>query len=96
MNGLTLVILTPEGEACRLPCEAVTLFARDNEAGEGGGSVGIRRGHIPALIALEPGSIVKARAEGGSETRYKVSRGFAAVKDDIVTAAAETAERITD
>ncbi len=94
MNGLTLLIVTPEGEKLRIACEAVTFFARDNEKGEGGGSVGIRRGHLPALAALEPGSVVFARADGKDFPAGTVSRGFVSVKNDVVTVIAETADNV--
>lgn len=82
---ITLIIVAPEGEKARLACASVTLFAMDNAAGENGGSMGIRRGHMPAVIALERGSAVKARVEDGSETVFGVSGGFAKVENDIVT-----------
>ena len=82
---LTLVILTPAGEKARLACACVTLYARDNLRGENGGSMGILKGHMPAVIALEPGSTVKARVSEGAFSAYKVSGGFAKVENDEVT-----------
>ncbi len=90
MNELELVIVTPEGEKLRMPCTSVTFFARDNAKGEGGGSVGIRRGHLPALAALEPDSIVRAFADGGDAVERTVSLGFVSVKDNVVTVMAES------
>lgn len=84
-NGLCIRILTPLGEGAPVACDSVTLFAMDNERGEGGGSVGIRRGHIPAVIALEPGSAVRARLNGAEVFSMTVPGGFAFVKDDTVT-----------
>lgn len=85
MNGLTLIILSPEGERARVECDSVTVFARDDARGEGGGSVGIRRGHIPAVIALENNSRVTAKSAGSIVSEHIVSGGFARVKDNTVT-----------
>ena len=92
MNDLTLRIVTPEGEKASVPCDSVTLFARDGAGGEGGGSVGIRRGHLPAVIALENKSTVKAATGGKSAASFTVSNAFARVRDNVVTVVAETAE----
>ncbi len=88
MNGLTLVMITPEGEKARLSCSHVTLFAKDNAKGEGGGSFGIRRGHLPALAALEKDSPVEAKTDSGV-VRFRVDGGFAGVEDDVVTVVTE-------
>ena len=89
MEALTLKILTPQGERSSVACDSVTLFARDGESGEGGGSVGIRRGHLPAVIAIEDGSAVKASLRGEAVASFTVSGAFASVRDDVVTVAAE-------
>lgn len=92
MNELTLIVITPEGRREGIPCDSVTFFVRDNERGEGGGSMGVRRGHIDAIAALEPGSAVRARSEGKEIASFRVSGGFASVKNNAVTVVAETAE----
>ena len=91
MKKLLLTVLTPSGCAAEAECSSVTLFARDNDAGEGGGSVGIRPGHLPAVIALAPDSVVKGSSGGQTVVSVTVSRGFAEVRDDKVTVAAESA-----
>jgi F0F1-type ATP synthase epsilon subunit len=91
MKTLTLTVLTPAGIATETECTSVTLFARDNGAGEGGGSVGIRPGHLPAVIALAPGSSVKCSSDGRLTLSVTVSGGFATVRDDKVTVVAESA-----
>ena len=85
MNEVRLVILTPAGEAASVECDHVNLFARDNAAGENGGSVGIRRGHAPAVVALEANSVVAAKSCGREVFRTTVSGGFARVGSDRVT-----------
>ncbi len=91
MKKLTLTVLTPSGETAKTECSSVTLFARDNEAGDGGGSVGIRPGHIPAVISLAPGSEVKCSSEGSVVLSVTVSGGFATVRDDRITVVTESA-----
>ena len=90
VNELTLRILTPQGERQSVSCDAVTLFARDGEGGEGGGSVGISRGHMPAVVALEDESIVSAASDGETVASFTVSGAFAVVKDNVVTVTAES------
>lgn len=90
---LTLVILTPEGEKERLACEQVNFFTMDNEQGENGGSMGIRLGHITAVAALEPNSVLKA-ASNGRTTAFKIAGGFAKVEDDVVTVITGAAEPV--
>ena len=90
-NSIELRLLTPEGELARTECDSVNLFARDNAKGEGGGSVGIRPGHLPAVIALEPGSSVTALAGGKEVLRAFVGGGFARVGRNLVVITAPTA-----
>ena len=89
MNELTLRIVTPSGVAASVDCDSVTLIARDDADGNGGGSVGIRRGHIPAVIALENGSAVKTSSDGAQLRSFTVSGAFARVRDNVVTVVAE-------
>ena len=91
VDALTLRILTPEGERPSAACDSVTVVARDGADGEGGGSVGIRKGHLPAVIALEDGSAVKASSDGETVAEYTVTGAFASVRDNVVTVTAETA-----
>lgn len=93
MEGqIRLSVLTPEGEKGRFDCDSVTFFAADNENGEGGGSVGILKGHLPLIAALEDGSPVTARLDGREAVRLKVWGGFAYAADDNVTVIAMRAE----
>ena len=92
-SDLELIILTPNGELARVPCDSVRLFARDNEAGEGGGSIGIRKGRLPAVAALEPGSKAEARLAGELVYKTRVPGGFAMVKDDTVTVLTDSIEK---
>ena len=82
---MTLKIVSPDGVNESTECDAVNLAARDNRKGEGGGSVGIRHNHLPAVIALEPGAEVIAKLNGSEVFRKSISGGFAMVKDNIIT-----------
>ena len=93
MSALVLKIVTPEGEMEPVPCDSVTVYARDNERGEGGGSMGIRRGHIEAVAALETNSQVRAYSEGKLIASFTVSGGFASIKNNTVTVITETVVR---
>ncbi|MCR5808983.1 MAG: hypothetical protein K6G56_05420 [Clostridiales bacterium] len=92
MNGLTLAVIVPGGEAARVSCDTVTLTAMDGANGQGGGSMGILPGHIPAVIALEPGSLVTALSGGRPAAAVRVGGGFASVSRDVVTVICEQAE----
>ncbi|MBO4385370.1 MAG: hypothetical protein J5854_08160 [Clostridia bacterium] len=89
MSAMTLIIITPEGEKLRVPCDSVTVSARDGLGGEGGG-VGIRRGHIEAVIALSESSPVTACEDGKCVLRLIASGGFLRVKNDELTLVAES------
>lgn len=88
---LTLVILCPGGKAGETHCDSVDLFAADNAQGQGGGSIGIRKGHMPAVIALAAGKVT-ARADGKTVLTAETDGGFATVKNNIVTVIAQSAK----
>ena len=81
---LKLRLLTPTGYASETACDSVILTQRDSVEGTGGGLVGIRAGHAPAVIALGEGV---AEASLGAKTVFcaSVSGGFASVLDNVVT-----------
>ena len=82
---LSIRVVTPTGcETCP-ECDDVTLIAADNAEGLGGGSVGIRPGHIAAVIALAPSSVVKASLNGRQVFQRTVTKGVAQVRGDVVT-----------
>ncbi|MBO4278156.1 MAG: hypothetical protein J5925_07155 [Clostridia bacterium] len=82
-------IVTPEGKKASVECESVNVFARDNAQGEGGGSVGFRPGHMPAVAALGKGEVC---AFSGGKRIYSafVEGGFALVRDNTVTVLTES------
>ncbi|MBR4658830.1 MAG: hypothetical protein IKP26_06205 [Clostridia bacterium] len=94
MGALTLRLHTPEGYGKELECDHVNLFARDNALGEGGGSVGIRRSHCAAVIALADNAKIEAKLDGRPVFKGAASGGFAMVKDDIVTVLTDHIEEV--
>ena len=85
---LTLKIVAPDGKKAELECESVNLVARDNASGRGGGSVGIRPGHLPAVIALGKGEVC-AFTQGEKVYSAAVFGGFALGKNNTVTVMTE-------
>ena len=81
---LLLRILSPEGTLSEVRCEAVNLTMSDGKDGHGGGSIGVRRGHTSAVLALQKG-VVLARAGEEEVFRAVIRGGFASVDHDIVT-----------
>lgn len=94
MNGaIKLSIVTPKGVAFSVTCDSVRLNTPDDRNGHNGGSIGIRRGHIPAVIAIAEGETV-AFSNGTVVLRVRTESGFASVENDevqVITASAETA-----
>jgi len=86
MGGKLLFrLLTPQGEKFSGECDAVDLWARDDASGNGGGSLGIRRGHLPAVVALEDGGRVRALSDGGPVYSARIRGGYARVDRESVT-----------
>ena len=52
---IEFIVLTPHGKAVDIRCDSVHLVLCDDETGHGGGQVGLRRGHLPAVLALGDG-----------------------------------------
>lgn len=91
MDGLTLKVLTPAGQAAELSCTGVTLFLPDGKDGRGGGSIGIRKDHAPALMALCQSQVLALEGDNVI-ARINIPSGFAEVRDNIVTVTAPSAE----
>ena len=66
-------------------CDAVNLWEREDRQGRGGGSIGVRKGHLPAVIALAEGGTVRAIANGKTIFEAKIRGGFARVDAESVT-----------
>ena len=85
---LTLKIVSKNGSLGPVSCDSVHLNLPDDTLGKGGGSMGIRPGHIKSLISLERGE-VKAYLEGKEIFSCQTDVGFATVEDDVVTVVTE-------
>ena len=84
-------LLTPLKEVASYSCDAVSLFEKDNDQGQGG-SLGVRPGHLPAVIALEDSSQVRATTKGNTVFSAMVRGGFARVDGQSVTVLSPEAE----
>ncbi|MBQ8894655.1 MAG: hypothetical protein IJ043_09665 [Clostridia bacterium] len=91
MGELMLKIVTPEGEREPVVCDSVHLTVCDDADGKGGGSCGIRPGHVQALISLDEGSL-DAFMKGVPVFQARCGTGFATVEQDTVTVVAEFCE----
>ena len=81
---VTLTVAAPDREPVTVRCDSVRLIVSDSLDGKRpGGSVGIRRGHIPALLAVAPGA-VHAFAGGREIFSCETSGGIASVGGDLV------------
>ena len=78
-------VLTPQGERFKGECDAVDLWAKDDAGGNGGGSMGILPGHLPAVAALAEGGRVRATSEGQAVYTAHVRGGYARVDRESVT-----------
>lgn len=84
MSELQLTVVTPGGSYGPLRCDSVRLTVCDNPDGRGGGSCGIRPGHIDALIALEKGTLT-AYLNETQVLSANCGSGFATVSKNVVT-----------
>ncbi len=89
-------LLTPMKEVASFRCESVNLFEKDDAQGCGGGSIGIHRGHMPAVIALAEGGALKAVSQGKTVFQASVRGGFARVDGSSVTVLTPAAEVTID
>ena len=84
MTPLTLRIVTPDGTDRTIGCDSVTLWMAPDIHGKGEGSIGIRKGHTDAVIALGNGPIT-AHLEGKTVFSARTESGFATVLSNIIT-----------
>ncbi len=93
MEGKLLFrLLTPLKEVCSCRCDSVVLFEKENARGQGGGSLGIHPGHLPAVIALEDNRPLKVFSQGNAVFEALVHGGFARVDSGSVTVLTSSAE----
>ncbi len=89
---ILLTVLTPDGVQDTVRCDSVRLTVPDSRSGRiPGGSVGIRRGHAPALMTLAPGK-VEAFSGGAPVFSRSVCGGLALVDRNTVSVLADRPE----
>lgn len=88
---MTLRVLTPAGIVSETDCDSAVLTIPDGADGRGGGLVGIRRDHAPAILALGEGSI-RASLGGKPVLNVSVKGGYASVRDNVITVVTDGAE----
>ena len=88
MKQLAVKIVTPQGEQKSLVCDSLRLSVADNANERGGGSYGIRPGHVDMLLALEEGEL-SALLAGKLVLEGRCGNGFATVEKNVVTVVAE-------
>ena len=89
---LLLSVLTPGGEKCSVRCDSVRFSVPDGKGGKiPGGSVGIRRGHTDALMAVAPGKI-EGFSDGDAVLSCLVDGGLAVIGGDKVSVLTNRAE----
>ena len=89
--ALVLKIVTPAGQTASVECDSIRLKIPDDEKGQQGGSVGIRKGHTATLLAVAPGTIT-AVTNDGEVKEFPVGGGFAFVEKDVVTVLCDKTE----
>ncbi len=89
MSELTLKIVTPSGALDKIVCDSIRLNVSDGKDGNGGGSYGIRQGHVRSVLLLSEGKIT-AYSNGEAIFSAHTGDGFAAVENDTVTVTVES------
>ncbi len=82
---LTLHVVDCRGQNSIISCDAVRLCVKDSAQGKGGGWLGIRKGHMPALIVLENASVKAFLADEEIYTHPTRRGSLASVRDDKIT-----------
>ena len=85
---LTLKIVSKDGVKVPVECDSVHLRVCDDTNGCGGGSMGIRAGHIRSLISVDRGPVT-AYLDGKEIFSRTIDGGFATVENDVITIVTE-------
>jgi len=91
-ESVILEVVTLSGTQPPLACDSVHLNVSDDLDGRGGGSYGIRQGHVNALISLQAGPLT-AYQNGKVLLQAQAGDGFATVKDNKVTVVVDTFQK---
>lgn len=90
-NPLTLCVFSPTGAETAIGCDSIRLSAKDGKDGKNGGSLGVRKGHAPAMVALGQGPLL-ALLQGETVFEGAFPGGIAVVEHDTVTVFTEPTE----
>ena len=93
MSELHLTVVTPDGAYGPYVCDSVRLNAEEDSKGRGGGSCGIRPGHIDALFSLEKGELT-AYLNSEKILTASCGDGIASVSKNAVTVITEEYKEI--
>ncbi len=88
MNEISLKIVTPTGAFEPIACDSVHLNVGDDKLGKGGGSYGIRKGHVDSMLLLCSGTLT-AFLGGKCIFTAETGSGFATVENNTVTVTVE-------
>lgn len=88
---ISLKLTSPDGSAQTVPCDSIRFSVPDGENGKNSGSVGIRRGHADALMAVAPGKI-RAFSDGREIFSKQIGPGIAVVTASEVSVLTERME----
>ena len=87
-------LLTPGKEVAACACDAVNLWEKDGRKGQSG-SIGIHRGHLPAVVALAEDGPLRVSLGGKTVFSARIRGGFARVEPGSVTVLTPAAEVTT-
>lgn len=85
---LELKIVSLNGSIDPVKCDSVNFILCDDDMGKGGGSIGIRTGHVKSLLSIDKGEVV-AYLDGKKIFSCFTEGGFATVENDTVTVVSE-------
>lgn len=91
-KGLSIRVVTPKGVCFESDCDSVVLKCASSSDGVPNGSIGIRKGHADAVIALGAGEIVVSDDTKGVIGRLTVSGGIATVSKNLLSVITNGAE----
>lgn len=80
-DSMQFDLVSPERSLVSVPVREVRLPGTD-------GDLTVMPGHAPVIVNLRPGMVVVV-AEGGSETEFAVTGGFAEINNESVSLLAE-------
>ncbi|MBR6090052.1 MAG: hypothetical protein IKP86_08975 [Anaerolineaceae bacterium] len=84
MSTMLLKIVTADGVNRSIGCDSINLWMAPDSSGKGEGSLGIRKDHTEAVIALGNGPLT-AYQDGKPVFTARTEGGFATVFSNTIT-----------